>query len=869
MPVASAAVDDGSSAFTSNKNAKFANEIFFFDFGKLASGEDRKDSWGTESTENNEANFSGKRIKDGDFYTYSSTDGLPAGLEVKVSVTNVQAMYDEATDRHGKKLDDGLWARTVSWNDFFRPFDVDPQNGRHAQRKEWFDDGVLYPSDKGTNWLISQYIDPSRFDNNPHNVGNQGYRFSLSVEGKLNGKRIPLDLIASDGESTGIRVEEHSNPYGERFPEDKKEDGVVRKGGAPENLGMVTNSPNGWEAIQDLVGEYQGKTRYYFVDDQPKVPTEVPKGKTPYPEINVPKGAAWSQANGDKSYGWVDTELTETPGPWKEIPQAQPLLVSRGATEIAVELNNLARGKTGSRQGIVAGIFLPTDQGDAPESYGEASHILSNWEVTGQPKGEGVQAPDVKFNDGNFVGSKSAEKDGGKNWNAIGKSATADGDAEEDVNPKAFKEGFETDGKVTIPVTAKNADVVAWVDTNNNGKFDNDERRVATVEDGKATFDWSGKNLDPGTNYYARIRVGRDGVNKDSLTSPTDTVVGGEVEDLKFTVSKHPSVSLGDRVWFDKDRDGLQGAGESGVPGVKVSLLDGAGKPVVKPGTDKPYVVVTLEDGKYLFEGLAKGEYRVKFDYSDAKLPEGLTVEGFTKFVKADRVQIGFKNSDVRGSEGLTDVIDLTADRKDIDAGLVAKAESVVSLGDRVWFDKDRDGLQGAGESGVPGVKVSLLDGAGKPVVKPGTDKPYVVVTLEDGKYLFEGLAKGEYRVKFDYSDAKLPEGLTVEGFTKFVKADRVQIGFKNSDVRGSEGLTDVIDLTADRKDIDAGLVAKADVPTPQDPKPVDPKINKPSTGARTGLAKTGLGLNSLALFALSCIALGGISIARRGRSDS
>lgn len=124
--VVHAAVDNGSASFTSNNNARFANEIFFFDFGKLASGEERQDTWGAQEKTNNEAEFYGKRIKSGDSYTYKEVDGLPKGLEVTVTVNSVTALHDDAVypdngPKAGQKIDDGIWARTVTWNDFSVP----------------------------------------------------------------------------------------------------------------------------------------------------------------------------------------------------------------------------------------------------------------------------------------------------------------------------------------------------------------------------------------------------------------------------------------------------------------------------------------------------------------------------------------------------------------------------------------------------------------------------------------------------------------------------------------------------------------------------------------------------------------------------
>lgn len=264
---ADAAIYDGdSSSYSSNDRAKFANEVYFFDFGKLASGEERWDSWGKEAAENNEAEFYGKRIEDGDSYTYTSADGLPEGLEVTVTVNNVQPMHEEAKypkgPKAGQTINDGIWARTVTWNDFFRPLDLNNPGSIDRDQKrsnEWFDADVLYPSQPGAMLQLSNYLDPSGFMDpgdpfaSPHGQINQGYSFSLNVEGTLNGKPVDLDLLASDGESTGIRVEDHENPF-------NSHETLGKKGGVPENLQLTPNGEGGWVVVQDLVGK---DGRYY------------------------------------------------------------------------------------------------------------------------------------------------------------------------------------------------------------------------------------------------------------------------------------------------------------------------------------------------------------------------------------------------------------------------------------------------------------------------------------------------------------------------------------------------------------------------------------------------------------------------------
>ncbi|CAB0825789.1 hypothetical protein FRC0265_01963 [Corynebacterium diphtheriae] len=750
-PSAFSAVDDGTTnAFTSNPDAKFANEIFFFDFSKVASGDELQNTWQADNPENNEGGFGGKRIKEGDSYTYKEVDGLPKGMEVTVTIKSIKAIYPDAQSSNGTPLtveNGGIWARNVTWNDFFRPLDFDALAGRNSERDKWFDRGVLYPSDPGAKWQISQYLDPALFGNKADSVGNQGYTFDLDIKGTLNGKPISLDVIASDGESTGIRVEDHQNPYGKNLP----------KGGVPENLGLVTNADGGWQVIQDLVNK---EGRYYYVDNTPTVPSVVPEGKDPYPQIDVKPGDEWSLQNGDKTYGWVDTELNEGGGEWKSIPQSQPLLVSRGAKTVSVTLDNHPRGKTGSRQGVVAGIFIPTDQGDAPKSYGEASHILDNWNVTGQPK----QNPDVAFEAKNRVGENMPTRDGGQNW-----SGDAKKDSEEDVSPNAFKDGFEkSNGKVTFPVTAKDSEVVAWVDLDSNGTFDESERRIGVVKDGSVTFDWSdaANKPEPGKDYYARIRVGGEGVKAEDMKQPTGVVQGGEVEDLKFTVEKKPEtlVSLGDKVWFDQDSDGLQTDGEPGVKNVKVSLLDEQGKPVNEPGTEKPYEITTGDNGEYLFENLPKGKYKVQFDYSAARTSDDKPFTAFT--VPGPGVDGKTeKDSDVldskNGNIGLTDVIDLQSDRRDVDAGLVVVSITpAVSVGDLVWHDKNGDGIQNDGDdSGISGVELKILDPEGNPAKNIDGQLVANVVTDNKGKYLFENLPVLKDGQSYTVEVVKNPEG--------------------------------------------------------------------------------------------------------------
>ena len=142
---------------------------------------------------------------------------------------------------------------------------------------------------------------------------------------------------------------------------------------------------------------------------------------------------------------------------------------------------------------------------------------------------------------------------------------------------------------------------------------------------------------------------------------------------------------------------------------------------------------------------------------------------------------------------GVTGLITLTSGQNDPtnDAGVTLGA----SLGDIVFSDTDNDGIQDAGEAGVGGVTVQLLDDAGT-VINTTT-------TAADGSYNFSGLAAGTYQVQF-----VLPAGFTTFSPQNVGGDDTV-----DSDVTAI-GLSDTVTLAANEVNntIDAGLPPAASV---------------------------------------------------------
>ncbi len=182
--------------------------------------------------------------------------------------------------------------------------------------------------------------------------------------------------------------------------------------------------------------------------------------------------------------------------------------------------------------------------------------------------------------------------------------------------------------------------------------------------------------------------------------------------------------SLGDFVWFDTDRDGVQDAGEAGIAGVTVKLDPGT---PANPADD--VTTTTNANGGYSFTNLPAGNYTVSFT-----TPAGMTVSPSNQ--GADDT----KDSDpVAGSVTVT----LAAGEHNptIDAGFMPL---LGSLGDFVWSDTDRDGVQDPGEPGIPGVTVTLDPGT---PANPADD--LTTTTNANGAYLFSNLPAGNYTVSF------------------------------------------------------------------------------------------------------------------------
>ena len=261
--------------------------------------------------------------------------------------------------------------------------------------------------------------------------------------------------------------------------------------------------------------------------------------------------------------------------------------------------------------------------------------------------------------------------------------------------------------------------------------------QTTTDNDGLYSFD----GIEPGY-YYVEVQNGpgfvysplADGGNQISPdeesgfgTSPPANLVAGTVVDTWIAALYQP-VSIGNKVWNDMNGDGLQDAGEPGMPNITATLVDEDGNDLDQQLTDA--------DGMYLFEGLPPGNYAVKFDIPEefvftppAKLSTDITSAADGSLAYDD------VTSDVNVDTGVTNTVMLQSGDANLsfDAGIFIP----VSIGGFTWHDLNANGIQEEGEPGLQGSTVTLFDRDGDPVD--------VQTTIVNGTFLFEGLPPGTY----------------------------------------------------------------------------------------------------------------------------
>lgn len=340
---------------------------------------------------------------------------------------------------------------------------------------------------------------------------------------------------------------------------------------------------------------------------------------------------------------------------------------------------------------------------------GDFSVVVSNLPPGVQPTAD----PDGGNDDASMVTLDPGEADLDQDFGYVGSASIGD-TVWLDVNTDGVQDPNEPGiAGVTVTVTSGGADgvlgtaddIVVTVPTDVNGQY-----LVEGLPSGPTSVSYQPTDLDAGL-------VPNSDLDGGDLSSTVVVLNPGDaIRDVDFGVVGDASIS--GVIFIDTDTNGEQGPGEAGIPGVTVIITwDGPDGPVT-------ITVETAADGSWSIDQLPAGDYTVEIDQST--VPDGLVATTPTD----DSLSVA--NGETAATQ----------------AGFVPAA----SIGDTVWSELNGDGTQGAGEPGVPGVTVTLVDPDGNVVATTVTDA--------DGMYSFDDLVPGTYTVEIDTST--LPAGTVI-----------------------------------------------------------------------------------------------------------
>ena len=268
-----------------------------------------------------------------------------------------------------------------------------------------------------------------------------------------------------------------------------------------------------------------------------------------------------------------------------------------------------------------------------------------------------------------------------------------------------------------------------------------------------------------------------DDPTDDDPIDGTDIVLDN-LSNLSVDIGFVQPVRVGNIVWLDDggglpgdpgydptlENNGIADIGESGIDGVLVHLLDPSGTVIAE--------ATTANGGVYVFDGLQPGTYSIGIP--DAQ-PSGALDATFSSTGKSATPETDDDDDDGEPAAGylsISDPFDLartteaTDERGDFSVANPGFAEDNVNaltsflpddfsnlevdfgfapipsyrIGNLIWEDLDRDGIAEAGEPGIEGVLVQLLDDTATVIRETITDA--------DGHYAFDNLLVGDYQVQ-------------------------------------------------------------------------------------------------------------------------
>jgi len=293
--------------------------------------------------------------------------------------------------------------------------------------------------------------------------------------------------------------------------------------------------------------------------------------------------------------------------------------------------------------------------------------------------------------------------------------------------------------------------VKVYIDSNDNGVWDSGEPYDITNSAGLYRIHGL-----PAGDYTVRTDPATHPTGYLPTTPPSLDVTltaGQQYNDADFGLQPAGTGQIGDYLWLDSDSDGVQDSDEEGIPGISLTLEKCFGTVCVPVAT-----TTTDADGLYSFSGLIKGDYRVTVDGSDP------ITSPYGGSFALDAATDPTYDLDGTGTPHVA-LVSLATDasiNKAVDFGYNWSG----TIGDYVWWDADRDGIQDGGESPIANAAVLLYyDANHNGILDPAMGDYQVgfAMTNTNGLYHFYHLPPGDYLVDV-YEDS-----ITVDGVRNVV----------------------------------------------------------------------------------------------------
>lgn len=544
-------------------------------------------------------------------------------------------------------------------------------------------------------------------------------------------------------------------------------DGVTLETSTQNKICTAATGGNSWMAIATDVTDSNGAYEfigldngYYLIevgdnDGAPGTGSTAPYGGTQTAEANDSQAVAGGNATGTN--GVCAGGCNATWGSPTANLSALNLLNSPTAEEI---INGVNFGYNIPSAVAYGNVWWDVD-GDATEDAGESGLADFTVQLYSDPNGDGNPA------DGTLQTTTTSDANGNYSFSGLAAGSYVIVVTAPTLQHKVWSETVESTGGTgslnnQIPITLTAGQI--------SGSHDFGYTQVDAADIGDTLYyDFDGDGVQsatedgiPNITVWLYEDVDRDGTIDDGVDALLATTVSDasgnylfenfpagsyvvvvDTSDADFptdvTATGDPDINtarIGDFIWLDRDGDAVQDAGEDGIALVTVNLYsddDGSG---TLNGADS-LVASTLTDvtGMYLFTGLSAGSYFV--DVDETTLPS--TAFAITTTDPASTLITLASNSTSY----------LTAD-----AGYSPSTN--FTIGNRIWHDVDNDGVQDAGEAGIPFIDVVVTNGTGT-----GCATPCRATTDAAGFWYVTGLTNGTFSVNVDNADADFPRDFT------------------------------------------------------------------------------------------------------------